>query len=139
MRLLPCLCAAALAASPAFAQSASSTTGTATEKVKTPETIHNEMLAEQAAHGWADAPVEERTVSSHHSVAVNGQTLGYTATAGTLTIRDNDGKPTASIFYTADTLDGAPTSRRPVMFLYNGGPGSASLWLRMGSFGPLRI
>jgi carboxypeptidase C (cathepsin A) len=63
----------------------------------------------------------------------------YTATAGTLTIRDVSGKPKASIFYTAYTADGAPSGRRPVMFFYNGGPGSASLWLRMGSFGPMRL
>jgi carboxypeptidase C (cathepsin A) len=70
---------------------------------------------------------------------VGGRALKYTATAGTLTIRDTTGKPQASIFYTADTLDGVPGSRRPVTFFYNGGPGSASLWLRMGSFGPMRI
>jgi carboxypeptidase C (cathepsin A) len=70
---------------------------------------------------------------------VSGRVLPYTATAGTLTIRDTAGKPKASIFYTAYTVNGAPTGHRPIMFFYNGGPGSASLWLRMGSFGPERI
>ena len=77
--------------------------------------------------------------TTRHSAIVDGRTLTYTATAGTLTIRDAAGKPNASIFYTADTLDGAAGSRRPITFFYNGGPGSASLWLRMGSFGPMRI
>ena len=96
-------------------------------------------MVKAAESAWQGAPVEERAVASHHSVGVDGRTLKYTATAGTLTIRDNAGKPTASIFYTADTLDGVPGSRRPITFFYNGGPGSASLWLRMGSFGPERI
>jgi carboxypeptidase C (cathepsin A) len=137
MRLLTVLCAAAaLIASPAFAQSSG---GGDKDKGKSVEELHKEDLAKAAASAWQGAPVEERTVSSRHSISVDGRTLNYTATAGTLTIRDNQGKPTASIFYTADTLDRAPSSRRPVMFFYNGGPGSASLWLRMGSFGPMRI
>jgi len=136
MRLL--LAASALAlivASPAFAQSAASST----DKQKSLDALHSEALIDAAKTGYADAPVDERTVSTRHSAAVDGRTLPYTATAGTLTIRDNAGKPKASIFYTAYTLDGSPTSRRPVMFFYNGGPGSASLWLRMGSFGPMRL
>jgi carboxypeptidase C (cathepsin A) len=132
MRFLTILSAAALLAAPAFAQSGP-------DKAKSPEALHSEQLAKEASEGWADAPVEERTVSSPHSVDVGGRALKYTATAGTLTIRDTTGKPQASIFYTADTLDGVPGSRRPVTFFYNGGPGSASLWLRMGSFGPMRI
>jgi carboxypeptidase C (cathepsin A) len=137
MRLLTVLCAAAaLIASPAFAQSSG---GGDKDKGKSVEELHKEDLAKAAASAWQGAPVEERTVSSRHSISVDGRTLNYTATAGTLTIRDNQGKPTASIFYTADTLERAPSSRRPVMFFYNGGPGSASLWLRMGSFGPMRI
>jgi carboxypeptidase C (cathepsin A) len=134
MRLFPLLCAVSILASPTFAQSAP-----AGDKGKTPEALHSEDLAKQAASGWESAPVQERAVSTHHSVIADGRRLNYTATAGTLTIRDTSGKPTASIFYTADTLDGATSGRRPIMFLYNGGPGSASLWLRMGSFGPMRI
>jgi carboxypeptidase C (cathepsin A) len=135
MRLIALFCAtAALAVSPAFAQSAPDK-----DKGESADALHAKALAEQASKGWADAPVDERTVSTHHSVAVGGRTLKYTTTAGTLTIRDAEGKPKASIFYTADTLDGVPGAHRPVMFFYNGGPGSASLWLRMGSFGPMRI
>jgi carboxypeptidase C (cathepsin A) len=135
MRFLHALSAVALvAAVPAIAQPASDP-----DKGKSLEDMHSQEMAEAAKAAWANAPVDERTVSSHHSVSVDGRTLKYTATAGTLTIHDTSGKPVQSIFYTADTLDGAPGSRRPITFFYNGGPGSASLWLRMGSFGPERI
>src|SRR5689334_18368716 len=139
MRRISLLCAAAaLTVSPALAQ-AGPGGGGGGDKGKSVEELHAEAQSKQAAEGWANAPVEERAVASRHSAVVDGRTLPYTATAGTLTIRDAEGKPTASIFYTADTLDGVPGSRRPVTFFYNGGPGSASLWLRMGSFGPTRI
>jgi carboxypeptidase C (cathepsin A) len=81
----------------------------------------------------------EKAVATHHELALGGKTLKYTATAGTLLIRDEEDKPYGSIFYVAYTLDGAEPQTRPVSFLYNGGPGSASLWLHMGSFSPVRI
>jgi carboxypeptidase C (cathepsin A) len=110
-RLLLASAAVLLAASPAFAQSSPSG-----DKTKSLDAIHSEAMIEAAKSGYADAPVDERTVQTRHSVSVNGRALPYTATAGTLTIRDNAGKPKASIFYTAYTLDGAPSARRPVMF-----------------------
>jgi carboxypeptidase C (cathepsin A) len=141
MRLLLAASAIALLiAAPALGQSDPSPgAGGDKDKAKSVEELHKEALNKEAAGAWMGAPVEERTVSSRHSAIVDGRTLPYTATAGTLTIRDAEGKPTASIFYTADAVDGVPGSRRPVTFFYNGGPGSASLWLRMGSFGPMRI
>jgi carboxypeptidase C (cathepsin A) len=141
MRPISLFCAAAaLVVSPAFAQSApSGGTGGGGDKARSVEDLHKEELSKEAANAWQGAPVEERTVSTRHTGLVDGRAIPYTATAGTLTIRGDDGKPTASIFYTADTLDGAVGSRRPVTFFYNGGPGSASLWLRMGSFGPERV
>ena len=81
----------------------------------------------------------EKPVATHHELAIGGKTLKYTATAGTLIIRDEEDKPYGSIFYVAYTLDGAEPQSRPVSFLYNGGPGSATLWLHMGSFSPVRI
>lgn len=81
----------------------------------------------------------EKPVATHHEITLGGKTLKYTATAGTLIIRDEDDKPYGSIFYVAYTLDGAEAKSRPVSFLYNGGPGSATLWLHMGSFSPVRI
>ena len=136
MRLLLAASAAALLLSTsALAQSAAS----GGDKAKSLDALHSEAMIEQAKSGYADAPVDERTVQTRHSASVSGRVVPYTATAGTLTIRDVSGKPKASIFYTAYTADGAPSGRRPVMFFYNGGPGSASLWLRMGSFGPMRL
>ena len=84
-------------------------------------------------------PPEKNSVTKH-DLQLNGQALHYTATAGTLLIRDGeDDHPYGSIFYVAYTLDGADTNARPVTFLYNGGPGSATIWLHMGSVGPVRV
>ena len=83
-------------------------------------------------------PPEKPSVT-HHELELAGKTLRYTATAGTLTIRDEDDKPYGSMFYVAYTLDGSEAGSRPLSFLYNGGPGSASLWLHLGSFSPVRI
>lgn len=76
---------------------------------------------------------------THHSIVLGGRSLAYSARAGTITLRNVDDQPTARIFYTAYTLDGADPVGRPVTFLYNGGPGSSTMWLRMGSFGPVRV
>ncbi len=85
----------------------------------------------------ATAPLMEQAKSSHHTVTINGQTIGYTASAGTLTLRSDDGKPIASMFYVAYTADGG--KNRPVTFSYNGGPGSASLFVHMGLAGPMHV
>ncbi|GGB24370.1 peptidase S10 [Sphingomonas metalli] len=90
------------------------------------------------------APVKASAVETEtrhrDAVTIGGRSYPYTASAGTLTIRDIEGKPTASVFYTAYTLEGVkPGTKRPITFLYNGGPGSPSFWLRMGSFAPIRI
>ncbi|MGH8378961.1 MAG: S10 family peptidase [Gammaproteobacteria bacterium] len=91
------------------------------------------------ASSAAPAPKEEKVVTQHN-VVINGQTIKYTATAGTLLLRDDKGEPTASVFYVAYTKDGvSDTKHRPVTFLYNGGPGSSSIWLHMGAFGPMRV
>jgi carboxypeptidase C (cathepsin A) len=87
-----------------------------------------------------DLPIPgEKPVATHHEISLGGKTLKYTATAGNLLIRDEEDKAYGSIFYVAYTLDGVETKSRPVSFLYNGGPGSSTLWLHMGSFSPVRI
>ena len=74
------------------------------------------------------APVEEQAKTSRGSVTIAGKAVAYTATAGTLTLRDDDGKPTASMFYVAYVADRAKGgAERPVTFFYNGGPGSSSM------------
>jgi carboxypeptidase C (cathepsin A) len=99
-----------------------------------------DTMKAEAADGYALPPVAEREEKSKGAVTVDGRRLGYTATAGTLTIRDTEGKPTASMFYVGYTLDGVkPGTKRPITFFYNGGPGSPSFWLHMGSFAPVRL
>jgi carboxypeptidase C (cathepsin A) len=73
------------------------------------------------------------------TMTLNGKPLAYTARAGTITLQDAKGQPNCRMFYTAFTVDGGDPRNRPVTFLYNGGPGSSSIWLRMGSFGPVRV
>lgn len=85
------------------------------------------------------APKDESAVS-HGSVRVGGQTINYTATAGTLILKNKDGKPVASMSYVAYVKSGVkPGDHRPITFLYNGGPGSSTIWLHMLAFGPQRV
>ncbi|HXJ89957.1 MAG TPA: peptidase S10 [Candidatus Binatia bacterium] len=78
-------------------------------------------------------------VVTHHQITVDGKVLKYTATAGRLPIKRGDGKIEAEMFYVAYTLDGEDAAKRPLTFSFNGGPGSASIWLHMGALGPRRV
>ncbi len=83
---------------------------------------------------------EEAPVVTHHEIRVNGKSLKYTATTGMMPIRDAKGDTEGHIFFMAYTLDGVgDSSRRPLMFSFNGGPGSASVWLHLGAVGPKRV
>jgi carboxypeptidase C (cathepsin A) len=84
-------------------------------------------------------PTAADAVSTHHEVTVGGRTIAYTATAGTIEIKSDKGAPEARVFYIAYTEDGADHVHRPVTFLYNGGPGCASVPLDMGALGPRRV
>jgi carboxypeptidase C (cathepsin A) len=93
-------------------------------------------VAEQPA---ATTPPAEKTSKTSHSIQINGKTLSYTATAGTLVLKKDD-KPWASMFYVAYALDGvSDAAQRPITFAFNGGPGSSSVWLHMGALGPKRV
>ena len=94
--------------------------------------------ADKADDASVPVPPESSSVTKHDWVA-GGQTIHYTATAGNLLINDEKDKPNASIFYVAYTEDAADAKARPVTFFYNGGPGSATIWLHMGSFAPVRV
>ena len=87
----------------------------------------------------ATAPIVEIRKVTRHQAMIGGRSIAYIATAGTLTVRNDEGKPTLSMFYVAYTADGGQGAARPVTFLYNGGPGSSTLWLHMGSVGPVRV
>ncbi len=87
---------------------------------------------------------EDNLSVTQHSVTINGKELNYTATTGTMVLKeetDKEGeKPKASIFFVAYTLDDVEdTSKRPVTFSFNGGPGSSSVWLHLGVLGPRRV
>ena len=87
--------------------------------------------------GSIPIPPESSSVTKHDWAG--SRTVHYTATAGNLLIKDEKDKVNGSIFYTAYTEDGVPANTRPVTFFYNGGPGAATIWLHMGSFGPVRV
>jgi carboxypeptidase C (cathepsin A) len=86
-----------------------------------------------------EAPKAEQSATQHR-IAIGGALISYTATAGTLIVRDAKDLPCASMGFFAYTKnDVADTGRRPITFAYNGGPGSSSVWLHMGALGPRRI
>jgi carboxypeptidase C (cathepsin A) len=77
---------------------------------------------------------------THHQVKIGGQVINYTATAGYMLIKDETDSLKAKLFFTAYTREGVTDlSKRPILFAYNGGPGSASLWLHMGALGPKKV
>ena len=93
-------------------------------------------LAEDAPDA-APAPADNLVVTKH-TTTIDGKTIDYTATTGTVVMDTDMGQ--YEIFMTAYTLDGVEDpSTRPITFAYNGGPGSASLWLHMGALGPERV
>ncbi|WP_083732812.1 S10 family peptidase [Spirosoma montaniterrae] len=101
--------------------------------------------------GWVFAQRPEQPVISgnapdpdlsitKHTITLNGEKINYTATAGYLPQRDETGKVKGNIFFVAYTRDGVLNpATRPITYTYNGGPGSASVWLHMGALGPKRI
>jgi len=78
-------------------------------------------------------------VVTHHKISLDGKALKYTATAGRLPIKRGDGKIEAEMFFIAYSVDGQDASKRPLTFAFNGGPGSATIWLHMGALGPKRV
>ncbi|MCY4145395.1 MAG: peptidase S10 [Chloroflexi bacterium] len=89
----------------------------------------------------SDKPVitEQPPITTAHSISLPAGELVYRATAGMLPLKDEQGEIAAQIFYTAYQLDSADSAARPLIFVFNGGPGSASIWLHMGALGPKRV
>jgi carboxypeptidase C (cathepsin A) len=95
------------------------------------------------------APVTDNISTSKHSVRIGGQEIKYTVTTGTMilrsetTDRDTETKPEAaraSVFFTAYTKNGVKDiTKRPITFSFNGGPGSSSVWLHLGTLGPRKV
>ncbi len=102
--------------------------------------------AEAAKHGAPDAAKKEAAASdtipvvTQHQISIGGKTLKYSVTAGKLPIKNEQGEKEAEIFFMAYVADRpGPVSQRPLMFSFNGGPGSASVWLHLGALGPKRV
>ncbi|QMI48505.1 S10 family serine carboxypeptidase-like protein [Burkholderia sp. MBR-1] len=92
-----------------------------------------------ATDGLAPAQVAEKAAVMHYQWKSGGTTIDYTTTTGHLTAQDANGNAEASMSYVAYTAPSANGKPRPVTFVYNGGPGSSSIWLRLGSFAPTRV
>jgi carboxypeptidase C (cathepsin A) len=119
----------ALAVIPLFAQTPAQTPAQPPPAARPPE-----------ADRFPAPPAVEKLQQTQHSIQINGRTIAYTATAGTLVLKKDDPKPIASIFFVAYTRDDAgDKTKRPVTFAFNGGPGSSSIWLHMGALGPKRV
>src|SRR6185295_19528281 len=82
---------------------------------------------------------EPKHAEAERTLTINGQSLKYKVYAGTLPLKEEDGKVTANIFHVAYTKTDADAKKRPITFCFNGGPGSSSVWLHMGAFGPQRV
>ena len=86
-----------------------------------------------AAHG------DDKLSVTHHELKVAGQTLKYEATAGTMLMKDEAGKARANFFFVAyrkESGENFDVAKRPITFVFNGGPGAASVWLHLGAVGP---
>ncbi|MDP9360199.1 MAG: peptidase S10 [Acidobacteriota bacterium] len=152
MRKALCFVALTLSAFTLFAQSPEAApnrqpapAGARRETPPAPETEEHAdrsdapRTADDAHNTRPPADAKDKISTTQHSVTIGGQTISYTARAGTMIMRDEEGKPRASFFFTSYTKDGADPSRRPVTYTFNGGPGSSSVWLHMGAFGPKRV
>lgn len=134
--LLALMLAAALAPRRARAQEPDDSDQPAEEQSAPSEKAKPEKGKEAQA---PEKEKEEKPVATHHEIHVGGRLLKFTSTAGMLPIRNADGETEANIFFIAYTLDSPPAGPRPLMFSFNGGPGSASVWLHLGCIGPKRV
>lgn len=98
------------------------------------------LAAAKAPNAPLSVPPTFPDAVTHHVLTTAGYRISYTARAGTITLHDpKTDAVTARMFYVAYTMDHANARTRPVTFFYNGGPGSSTIWLHMGSFGPVRV
>jgi carboxypeptidase C (cathepsin A) len=94
---------------------------------------------EKPAEATPPAPKEESSVTEH-TLKIGSQTIPYKATAATILLKNEKDEPISLIYHTAYTRsDVKDPTQQPLSFVYNGGPGSSSVWLHMGAFGPRRV
>jgi carboxypeptidase C (cathepsin A) len=84
-------------------------------------------------------PQGVQVVKTNHSIQIGGKTISYSAITGYMHMKADTGKVLAKIFFTYYQKEGEDAGKRPITFTFNGGPGSASLWLHMGGVGPKRV
>ena len=107
---------------------------------KTDQSDKGDKAGEKKEEKKEEKKPEEKMVQTKHAIKIGGQEIKYTATAGTILLKLEDGTPKASVFYIAYTKDDvSDPAKRPVTFTFNGGPGSASIWLHLGALGPRRV
>ena len=121
---------------PAPAEDAAQATATEVSQASAP--AGKEAQAEAKSEHEAAPDLLPPTSVTHHTITLSGETIHYAATAGTLPVRDEQGKPLASIFYVAYAREPGD-SKRPITFVFNGGPGAASAYLHLGALGPKAI
>lgn len=97
-----------------------------------------EAKSSAAPANWETQYAEQRH-ESHGAITLAGKRIEYTAVAGTIMIEDTKNEPGALMSYVAYFRNGGSATSRPITFLYNGGPGSSTVWLHMGAFGPKRV
>jgi carboxypeptidase C (cathepsin A) len=131
---------------PSKKQTAAQSSEKPAESAIKPEPVAEQRPAPREASSDKEKEKEEHydmtesvPVVTHHQITVDGKLLKYSATAGRLPIKRGDGRIEAEMFYVAYTLDGQESAKRPLTFAFNGGPGSASIWLHMGALGPLKV
>ena len=113
--------------------------GAPTEPATTDAGTRVDPTVYSSAGSAALAQAVEGTSMRRLQLAMGPRTLSYTARAGHVAVPDASGRTQASVFHVSYMLEGMAATQRPVMFFYNGGPGSATVWLHLGSFGPRRI
>ncbi|MDB6080758.1 MAG: carboxypeptidase family protein [Chlamydiia bacterium] len=102
----------------------------AQEPAATPATNKKEAVTEK---------IVDDVVKQSHTMSIKGTRLSYESITGTLTVKNEEGKESAHIFYTAYFLKDTTPGTRPITFCFNGGPGSSSIWLHMGLLGPKKV
>lgn len=125
-----------VAAGAAFAQSASESSANSSQGLPEPPALIARVS--QNPLKFSDLP-EPRQFITRHKVTIRGKALSYTATAGETYITNVSGEPIASFFSFSYVKDDPVDPKRPLMFVFNGGPGSSSIWLHMGALGPKRL
>ena len=133
LRSLAILVGLLMAAAPAFAEEPTASVSAASRQQASAKSPGDATPAADAAkHLPADSTTQQK-------LTLQGRTLDFRATAGTIVLSDDKGSPEVEVAFIAYQLDGADASTRPVTFVFNGGPGAGSAWLQLGAIGPWRL